>query len=138
MKNLQQHRGSKKCKPVPMDSEPYDDESVNSSAPLTNDEEQFSDDDEAIETGGNEEVYKCRDCETEFTNVQALSDHVQQFHQDESSSDEDEVPPTVYRCGQCDNEYSTLPALQAHRRTCHPDTMQDIKEMCNNFNCDEC
>ena len=90
-----------------------------------------------------QEVYSCRECEAEFGTAQALMQHAVSCRARDSDEDsEEEEEPAqrqqVFNCGQCDSEFNDLFQLRVHRRGCHPDNMHNIRELCRNFNCEEC
>ena len=90
-----------------------------------------------------ENVYSCRGCEAEFGTVQALMQHAVTCRQIESDTDEEEEDEPaqrqqVFKCGQCDSRFGNINELRVHRRGCHPDNMNNIRELCRNFNCQEC
>ena len=113
-------------------------------AEISGEETVLEDEARRLKPNDNAEVYKCGECEAEFGTVQALTHHAQQFHQDETGSSEEEDEPMepqrqqIFRCGQCEIEFQNLIELRAHRRTCHPDNMHNIREVCNNFRCEDC
>jgi hypothetical protein len=63
----------------------------------------------------------------------------QQFQQVDDENNSNERPPVIeFQCYQCDTIFQTIFQLRDHRRNCHPDSIYNVHELCDNFECETC